>query len=305
LNSNPQETISQSLIQDYHAQGFVLVRGLVSDAAIAPFLAAYQQEVVPSKQKLYRQNTHQYEQNRLTQAGYVEQSFFDILSYPHFPAFKTSALALLFHSTLMSALSQINGHKKHNLMQTALFDANTETAAHQDWWYADSVPSGHMIGAWVALEDIHEAAGRFYVLPGSHKVMLHDDAMRHGEWRKKLDQYVADNADRLVAPALKKGDVLFFNAGVIHGALPTQDPHYSRKSLVGHYMPSHMTYGSLFGAKPWVQYQTFQSEHQYYIHKAPYSFKADMLTKFRALVYDSPHIMKLVRKLQNKSMADF
>ncbi len=297
--------MTDHLVLSYQEQGFVLIRTLLSDEALAPFIQAYQQEVVPSKQKLYRQNTNNYEKNRLTEAGYVAQSFFDILSYPHFPSFKPAALDLLFNSALLSALSEINGHAQHNLMQTALFDANTETQAHQDWWYADSIPSGHMIGAWIALEDIAEEAGRFYVVSGSHKVTLHGRNMRHSEWRKKLDAYVSANADCLVAPALKKGDVLFFNAGVIHGALPTKDPQFSRKSLVGHYMPSHMTYGSLFGAKPWVQYQRYQGEHQYYIHKPSYSFKADLLTRFRAVVYDVPIIMRIVRKLQNKSMADF
>lgn len=305
MNSQQFLTIPDELGQTYEEQGFVLVRQLMSEDVLAPFIAAYQQEVVPSKHKLYRQNTHAYEKNSLTKTGNVKQSFFDILSYPHFPDFKTAALDLLFDSSLLSAVSAINGHDQHNLMQTALFDANTETLAHQDWWYADSVPSGHLIGAWIALEDIAEAAGRFYVVSGSHKVRLHGPNMRHSEWRKKLDAYVENNPDRVAVPALKKGDVLFFNAGVIHGALPTQDPQYSRKSLVGHYMPSHMTYGSLFGAKPWVQYQSHQNKHQYYIHKAPYSLRADLLTRFRAAVYDSPTIMKVVRRLQNKSMADF
>ncbi len=305
MNSTQSLTISDELVQTYKSQGFVLIRQLLSEDILEPFIAAYQQEVVPSKQKLYRQNSNNYERNRITDAGYVAQSFFDILSYPHFPDFKATALDLLFNSTVLSAISGINGHRQHNVMQTALFDANTETPAHQDWWYADSVPSGHMIGAWIALEDIPEAAGRFYVVSGSHKVTLHKQKMRHSEWRKKLDAYVEENLDCLVAPALKKGDVLFFNAGIIHGALPTQDPQFSRKSLVGHYMPSHMTYGSIFGAKPWVRYQTHQDKHQYYIHKPPYSLKADLLTRFRAMVYDVPLVMQVVRKLQNKSMADY
>lgn len=305
MNPSQHQPISEDLAQAYQAQGFVLVRQLFSEEALAPFITAYQQEVVPSKQKLYRQSSNTYERNQITDAGYVAQSFFDILSYPHFADFKTAALDLLFHSTLMSALTSVNGYPAHNLMQTALFDANTETPAHQDWWYADSVPSGHMIGAWIALEDIAEEAGRFYVLSGSHKAILHAQNMRHSEWREKLDDYVEEHTDQLVAPALKKGDVLLFNAGVIHGALPTQDPQYSRKSLVGHYIPSHMTYGSIFGAKPWVQYQTYQNNHQYHIHKPPYSLKADLVTRFRAMVYDNPAIMRIVRKLQTKSMADY
>jgi len=300
-----QNGISDTTIKTYESQGFVIIRQLISEDVLSPFNYAYQKEVVPSKHKLYRQNSNQYERNRITDSGYVEQSFFDVLGYPHFPNFKSSALNLLFNENLLSALNNINGHTKHNLMQTALFDANTATTAHQDWWYADSVPSGHMIGAWIALEDIAEESGRFYVVAGSHKVILHESNMRHSEWQSKLNDYVKAKSECLVAPALKKGDVLFFNAGIIHGALPTKEPKYSRKSLVGHYMPSHMTYGNLFGAKPWVQYHTHEGKHLYHINKPPYSLKSELITKFRSIVYDKPPIMQWVRKLQNKSMADF
>jgi ectoine hydroxylase-related dioxygenase (phytanoyl-CoA dioxygenase family) len=45
-----------------------------------------------------------------------------------------------------------------------LFDANTAAAAHQDWWYLDSIPNGHLLAAWIGLEDIEEDAGGFYVI---------------------------------------------------------------------------------------------------------------------------------------------
>ena len=39
------------------------------------------------------------------------------------------------------------------------------------------------------------------------------------------------------APALKKGDVLFWHGKTIHGSLPTTQPQYSRSSFTAHYMP--------------------------------------------------------------------
>src|SRR5690606_27152149 len=39
------------------------------------------------------------------------------------------------------------------------------------------------------------------------------------------------------APALKKGDVLFWHGKTIHGSLATTQPEYSRQSFTAHYMP--------------------------------------------------------------------
>jgi phytanoyl-CoA hydroxylase len=40
-----------------------------------------------------------------------------------------------------------------------------------------------------------------------------------------------------VAPALKKGDVLFWHGKTIHGSLATAQPQFSRSSFTAHYMP--------------------------------------------------------------------
>ena len=47
---------------------------------------------------------------------------------------------------MLNALTEITGYRNHNLMQSMLFDANTTTPPHQDWWYLDTVPKGHLLG---------------------------------------------------------------------------------------------------------------------------------------------------------------
>jgi phytanoyl-CoA hydroxylase len=39
------------------------------------------------------------------------------------------------------------------------------------------------------------------------------------------------------APALKKGDVMFWHGKTIHGSLATTQPQFSRSSFTAHYMP--------------------------------------------------------------------
>ena len=218
---------SMNSLGDYDREnGYVVVEKLVASPLIDDLLGAYRREIVPSKSKFYRQNTNRYEANVITEHGYVTNCFLDIHSYRRFDALRRASLEILFHPSMLGALKNITGFDDHNLMQSMLFDANTATPPHQDWWYLDSVPGGNLLAAWIALEDIHEAAGRFYVFPQSQTVNLHivgNKSLSHSEWLRRVQEYCDENSSRRLAPAMKKGDVLFWNSRTIHGALPTRD----------------------------------------------------------------------------------
>jgi phytanoyl-CoA hydroxylase len=291
-------------LSDYYREnGYVVLEGLIPPAKIDAFVKRYEREIIPTTAKFYRQNTNVYDTNRLTPAGHVIQSFLDVHNYKRFPQFRQLVLDIYFSEELLSALTQVTGSDKHNLMQSMLFDANAATPPHQDWWYLDTVPHGHLLGAWIALEDIHEDAGRFYVIPGSHHVKLHQENMPHSVWLGEVQRYFEENADKLRAPALKKGDVLFWNSRTVHGALPTADPARSRRSLTAHFMPSDMTFGNLFTSKPWVTYANHQG-HQYFANQPEHSFKAEMVSRLKVAIYDSPRLLKLARKFQKRSVAE-
>lgn len=287
----------------YEENGYVVVPGLVPHHLIDKLMALYQRDILHTKAKFYRQNTNVYDRNRMTPAGHVIQSFLDVHHYKRFPEFRQAALDLYFSPELLQGLSSTTGHARHNLMQSMLFDANAATPPHQDWWYLDSVPNGQLLGAWIALEDIHEDAGRFYVMPGTHRVTMHEANMPHSEWLGRMRDFMERNKDQVRAPALKKGDVLFWNSRTIHGALDTRDERYSRKSLTAHFMPAQMTFGNLFTSKPWVQYER-HGEHQYFANQPEHSLKAEMVSRLKVAVYDSPRLMRLVRKVQRRSVAD-
>ncbi len=299
---------ARALAQDEHRQyyernGYVVLPGQISEALIDSFLSYYQRDILHAKAKFYRQNTNVYDRNRFTDHGHVIQSFLDVHNYKRFPEFRQAALDIFFSPALSQGLTQTSGHARHNLMQSMLFDANAATPPHQDWWYLDTVPNGHLMGVWIALEDIREEAGRFYVLPGSQNVRLHEPDMPHSAWLAKMRSFLERNKDMVHAPALKKGDVLIWNSRTIHGALDTQDPRFSRKSLTAHFMPSTMTFGNLFTAKPWVQYEQY-GEHKYFANQPEHSLKAEVVSKLKVAVYDSPKLMRMARKFQKRSVAD-
>jgi phytanoyl-CoA hydroxylase len=93
-----------------------------------------------------------------------------------------------------------------------------------------------------------------------------------------MKAYVEQHPEELRAPALKAGDVLFWNSRAIHGSLPTIDERYSRKSLTCHYVPGNMKFGNLFTTKDWAKYRTF-SGHEYWANQPEYSLKHMLISK--------------------------
>lgn len=283
----------------YESTGYYICRKLIPADWIDELVEYYKRDIVPSKVPFFRQNTSRYERNNINAHGYVTQSFLDIHEYRKFPDFSRCAMRIYTSDIVQDALKEITGFRSFNLMQTMLFDANTETWPHQDWWYLDSVPNGHLLAGWFALEDIDERAGRFYILPRSQTVDLHSDTpdLPHTQWIARMRTYVVQHADQLYAPALQKGDVLFWNSRVIHGSLPTLDPRFSRRSLTAHYMPSQFTFGNLFIEKKWIQYRTYNGMN-YYRNQPDYSLYNRLKFGIKWAVYDSPRLMRGFRRIQ-------
>ena len=286
----------------YEENGYIVFRDLIPLELIDKLLDLYNQKIVSSAYPFFRQSTSKYEVNQFNEFGYVKQSFLDIHDYAKFPKFSNVAKEIYCSDQIQDALRQVTGANSFNLMQTMLFDANTETQPHQDWWYLDTVPNGHLIAAWIALEDIDEKAGRFYVLPKSNKNPdFHSDQpnLSHSDWLKRIKEYVDANQNNIKAPDLKKGDVLFWNSKTIHGALPTIDASFSRKSLTAHYIPSGYQFGNLFKTKDYISYKNYKGVN-FYRNQPDYSFMNKLKALFKNLVYDSPVLLKIIRQVQGK-----
>jgi phytanoyl-CoA hydroxylase len=284
----------------YQENGYVIFRNLIPIDLIDKLLYLYTKEIVPSRYPFFRQSTNQYEVNHFNEFGYVEQSFLDIHDYEKFPEFSNIAKEIYCGDSIQNSLRQITDSHSFNLMQTMLFDANTETRPHQDWWYLDTVPNGHLIAAWIALEDIDEQAGRFYVMPKSIKNPdFHSDTpnLSHIDWLERIKVYFEANEEDIKAPDLKKGDVLFWSSKTVHGALPTRDHSYSRKSLTAHYIPSKYQFGNLFTTKDYIAYKTYNGM-KFYRNQPDYSLTNVVKSKIKNFAYNSRTLLKLMRKVQ-------
>lgn len=290
-----------ALSESYLRDGWVLVPQAVAPRHIDQLLAAYETDLKASRRRFFRQNTNRYEPNSVDRHGHVTNAFLDPHNFESLPPIREAIFALLFDGALQGALAEATGFERFHLMQSMLFDKNAETPAHQDWWYLDSVPEGHLAAAWIALEDIAEAAGRFYLMSGTHEVVLHQDLMRlrHSEWLSLLADYCRANPDRLEAPALKKGDVVIWNSRTIHGALPIRDSRYSRKSLTAHFLPAELGFGNLFVRKDWIQLKA-QGDHYYFANQPEYSLLNDLKFRLKVAIRNNPTLMRGARWWQRR-----
>ncbi len=285
----------------YEAEGFSIRPGVIPMELIDRLIDALHTDIFPSTDKFYRQNSARYEVNRFTEHGYLANALLDIHDYRRHRRFSECALELFFCEPLLREIDDLTGHPRMQLMQTMLMDANPTTPAHQDWWYPDTVPNGNMIAAWVALEDLDDRAGLFYVMRDSQSVNLHHDleTLTHREWLARMAAWEAEHEDRIVAPALEKGDVLFWNAATIHGSLPTRDGRFSRKSATAHYIPEGAVFGNLFKTKDYITLKEYR-DWKFFKNQPDYSRLSAVRSGIRKRAYDHPTLLRALRKIQRR-----
>ena len=124
--------------------------------------------------------------------------------------------------------------------QTLNFRRGTGQPLHADLIHFDSVPTGWVCAAWVALEDIGDDQGPVEYVPGSQ---LDDFSARYlasgprpfdgADYERAVDGHVgtAPRA-RFTAAA---GDVLIWHGALLHGGAAVHDPTSTRWSQVTHY----------------------------------------------------------------------
>ena len=228
----------------YQTYGYVIQRGLIPTALCDAVSLAFKKEVKPYPGYLYRQASGNPEKHVLNEAHFMMNAVMNIqdLETGRFRDFKTLGMQILTHPAIKSVLNVLM-QEEAIVAQTMFFEGNPVTWPHQDKDYLDANKPGAMVAAWVAVEDIQPGAGRFYVYPGSHKIDIEKigrnlNIILDREADKKL---VVDTINELKlvckAPALKKGDVMFWHGKTIHGSLETTQPQHSRSSFTAHYMP--------------------------------------------------------------------
>jgi phytanoyl-CoA hydroxylase len=238
----------------YNENGYVVVRGLVPQDLCDRANALFEGEVKPFKGFIYRQASANPERHVFTNEGLMLNSILNIQSLDsrYFAGFRRAGLDLLTHASMQRAVSAILG-EPGKLVQSMYFEGNPVTWPHQDTYYLDAEQIGRMTAAWVATEDIAPGAGRFFIYPKSHLIDMaknggdFDIAFHHDRYKELVKRVIREQGLVCRAPALSKGDVLFWAAKTIHGSLCTTEQTRSRRSFTAHFIPDRSRF---------LQYQT-------------------------------------------------
>jgi phytanoyl-CoA hydroxylase len=164
-----------------------------------------------------------------------------------FQTYSAAANAIFHHSELTRLASLILSTAA--VPQGSInFEYGSAQDAHQDTAVFHVFPANHIVGAWIACEDISSDCGPLMFYPQSHRESLFS----------KFDNYPQTNL-RTATPAVAqayhahvkkltskyerqlflpgKGDVFLWHGMMLHGGSEIKNPALTRKSCVIHYMP--------------------------------------------------------------------
>ena len=226
----------------YDENGYVIAKSLIQEELIDKVLTDLE-KCKQGSRIYFTQSTHSWVRfSNLTEEGFLAESIQTPTKQISAGPLRKSVENLIVSKSLSEKLSLLSGgFDKFVVWQNMLFDKSTGTVDHSDTWYLDTMPEGLMIAVWIALEDIHEDAGRFFVIPKSNKLKLEQNSSEkisdHYEYAKFIDDYVNSKKLFRYAPPLKKGDVLFWHPNTIHGSFSQVSSSKSRKSITCHYHP--------------------------------------------------------------------
>jgi phytanoyl-CoA hydroxylase len=230
----------------YQTNGYVVIRNLIPTTLCDRVKQTFEAEIKPYNGYLYRQTSSgAAEKHQINEHGYVLNALMNILNLNEtlFPNFWQAITALISHSNLYEAVHNFLG-EPGIIVQSMYFEGNPQTWAHQDTYYLDAAQTENMTAAWIALEDIQPTAGRFYVYPESQHLNIvknsgkFDIAFNHMSYKQHMLDMISKYQLKCCAPALRKGDVLFWTSKTIHGSLETLQPQFSRSSLTTHFIPA-------------------------------------------------------------------
>lgn len=230
----------------YQANGYIVIRNLIPTTLCDRVKQSFESEIKPYNGHLYRQTSSgAAEKHRINEYGYMVNAIMNILNLNEqlFPNFGQAVATLMTHPNMYETVHNLLG-EPGIIVQSMYFEGNPQTWAHQDTYYLDAAQAENMTAAWIALEDIQPSAGRFYIYPKSHNLKIaknsgkFDIAFNHMNYKRHVLDTIHQYKLQCCAPALRKGDVLFWTSKTIHGSLKTLQPKFSRSSLTMHFIPA-------------------------------------------------------------------
>jgi len=155
-----------------------------------------------------------------------------------------AARTLMLHPKVTRYLGLIFGEEPV-AMQSLYFEYGSEQGTHQDFPYVQAQILSHLVGCWIACEDVTAENGPLFYYRGSHRIPKFsfggsltyggEDESQIAEFEAHLERECEEGGlEKLIFHA-KKGDVLFWHSALVHGGSPARERDARRRSLVAHY----------------------------------------------------------------------
>lgn len=132
--------------------------------------------------------------------------------------------------------------------QSLYFEFGSQQPLHRDSTVVPTPEFGHLVAAWIALEDISDASGPLMYVPGSQRFAFYDFAPGRcvydptqdtpADVEKAMAFYTRQLTDSGLPTKRflgRRGEVLIWHSALMHGGAEPADDHQTRKSFVVHY----------------------------------------------------------------------
>ncbi|WMS88244.1 phytanoyl-CoA dioxygenase family protein [Pleionea litopenaei] len=211
--------LSPSQVNDFHQQGYLLLRDFIPKDIWQPALEIAKQHLVERVKPFELESELQYpgapspEQDpervirRLLQAADRDQSFYQCAT----------------HSNVVSAIEQLLNNSAllvrahHNCIMTKQPAFSSDSWWHQDiryWKYS----KGNLISAWFALGAESSDNGGLMVIPGSHKEVFSAEQFDSKSFFRQDIKQNQTILKQKVHLNLDAGDLLLFHCRLLHAA---------------------------------------------------------------------------------------
>lgn len=232
------------LVEAWRRDGFVVLRGAVNGAAIEAALKDFERAYggeLDRRMAYWDDKGH-----HIVPASYDLVLKKDAKLLNLYDA--SEATQAIQFAGPVSRFLQIVFERPALAFQSLGFYYGSQQHLHQDTAFVRVNSPMEFVASWIALEDIHEGSGELEYYVGSHAVPQYLFGGKY-VWVQPGDPEVERFSEALHTSAkkaglqmqrflAKKGDVLIWSAGLMHGGSPVREPARTRKSLVTHYCPA-------------------------------------------------------------------
>ncbi|HEX8834768.1 MAG TPA: phytanoyl-CoA dioxygenase family protein [Abditibacteriaceae bacterium] len=228
--SQSPRTLSATELEQFHRDGFLVVRGLLSHDEALTWREHYMALHALGPVEGYFSPKPLEEINGDMLRAYPR------MLHPH--RWDETSRRYLLDARFEAVLTALFGEEPVAAQSMFYFKppGARGQALHQDDFYLKTSP-GHCMAAWLSLDDTDSQNGGLFVVPGSHKLPIlcpHAADLRKSFTIEELD---VPQGMEVVPVNLETGDCLFFNGAVIHGSEPNVTQDRFRRSLILHFVP--------------------------------------------------------------------